>query len=76
MKALELQRYDTMRRRQLIMKKRAEQAWHDKHCPNCAEERTFQGLAHMMQRAMEEADRQAREAREGVITELQPSTKH
>ena len=75
MKALELQRYDTMRR-QLIMKKRAEQAWHDKHCPNCAEERVRQGLAHMMQRAMEDADRQAREAREDVITELQPSTKH
>lgn len=75
MKALELQRYDTMRRRQLIMKKRAEQAWHDKHCPNCAEERIRQGLAHMMQRAMEEADRQIQEA-EGVITELQPSTKH
>lgn len=75
MKALELQRYDTMRRRQLIMKKRAEQAWHDKHCPNCAEGRAFQDLAHMMQRAMEEADRQIQGA-EGLITELHPSTKH
>lgn len=75
MKALELQRYDTMRRRQLIMKKRAEQAWHDKHCPNCAEDRMRQGIAHMLQRAMEEVAQQAQD--DGpVITELQPTTKH
>ena len=75
MKALELQRYDTMRRRQLIMKKRAEQAWHDKHCPNCAEDRVRQGLAHMMQRAMEEVAQQA-QGDGPAITELHPSTKH
>lgn len=75
MKALELQRYDTMRRRQLIMKKRAEQAWHDKHCPNCAEDRVRQGLAHMMRRAMEEVEQQAR-GDGPAITELQPTTKH
>lgn len=75
MKALELQRYDTMRRRQLIMKKRAEQAWHDKHCPNCAEDRMRQGIAHMLQRAMEEVAQQAQD--DGpAITELQPTTKH
>ena len=75
MKALELQRYDTMRRRQLIMKKRAEQAWHDKHCPNCAEDRVRQGLAHMVRRAMEEAAQQTQD--DGpAITELQPTTKH
>lgn len=74
MKALELQRYDTMRRRQLIMKKRAEQAWHDKHCPNCAEDRMRQGIAHMLQRAMEEVAQQA-QGDGPAITELQP-TKH
>lgn len=75
MKVLDLMRYDAVRQRRHIMKVRAQQAWHDKHCPNCAEERVRQGLAHMMRRAMEEADQQAR-GDGPAITELQPTTKH
>lgn len=77
MKTLDLIRCDDIRRRRHTMKVRAQQAWHDKHCPNCAEERVRQDLGEAMQRAMEEIQQQARDGLpNGTVVMLKPTTKH
>ncbi len=76
MKTLDLIRYDAVRQRRHTMKVRAQQAWHDKHCPNCQANEFFEALGQKMRAAVAEVEADG----SPTIIELHPSspttTKH
>ena len=75
MKTLDLIRYDDIRRRRHTMKVRAQQAWYDKHCPNCQTNEFFEALGQKVRAAVAEVEASGSPATIELLPPS-PTTKH